>query len=122
VQDGQKLIPSITRVFRQDQNLFVYFEVYDPVASTETKEPSVAANLVLFHGGKKAFESAPIRVVQTAQGRSGVVAFQFQAQLAKLAPGRYTSQLNVVDEEGRKFAFSRSPLIILPQQQAASAR
>jgi VWFA-related protein len=122
VQDGQKLAPSITRVFRQNQNLFVYFEVYDPVASPDTKEPSVAANLVLFHGGKKAFESAPLRVTQTAQGRSGVVAFQFQAQLAKLAPGRYTSQLNVVDEEGRKFAFARSPLIILPQPTAGTAQ
>jgi VWFA-related protein len=122
VQDGQKLVPSITRVFRQNQNLFVYFEVYDPVASPQTKEPSVAANLVLFHGGRKAFESAPLRVAQTAQGRSGVVAFQFQAQLAKLAPGRYTSQLNVVDEEGRKFAFARSPLIILPQQATGTAQ
>lgn len=122
VHDGQKLVPNITRVFRQNQNLYVYFEVYDPAASQETKQPSVAANLVLFHGGRKAFESAPIRLDRTADGRSGVVAFQFQAQLAKFPPGQYTSQLNVIDEYGRKFAFARSPVIILPEQTAALAR
>jgi hypothetical protein len=30
VENGQKLIPSITHVFRKDQSLYVYMEVYDP--------------------------------------------------------------------------------------------
>ena len=38
----------------------------------------------------------------------------FTIQLKDLAPGRYTSQINVVDEVGRKFAFPRSPLVISP--------
>src|ERR1035438_7523315 len=29
VQDGQKIVPSITHVFRRDQNIYVYLEVYD---------------------------------------------------------------------------------------------
>ncbi len=37
VQDGQKLIPSITHVFRKDQNLYVYLEVYDPGVTTERR-------------------------------------------------------------------------------------
>jgi hypothetical protein len=34
--------------------------------------------------------------------------------LAKLAPGNYICQVSVVDETGRKFAFSRSRLVLLP--------
>ena len=32
IQDGVKLIPSVTRVFRKDQNLYVYLEAYEPAA------------------------------------------------------------------------------------------
>jgi len=61
IQDGKKLIPSITRVFRKDQNLFVFFEVYDPATGPERSASSVVANLSFFRGGAKAFESAPLR-------------------------------------------------------------
>ncbi len=40
--------------------------------------------------------------------------FEFQASLAKMNPGRYICQVNVVDEFGRKFAFSRAPVVIVP--------
>ena len=32
VQDEQKLIPSVTRVFRKDQDMYVYLEAYQPAA------------------------------------------------------------------------------------------
>jgi len=32
VYEGQKLIPSITRTLTSKQNLYVYFEVYDPAS------------------------------------------------------------------------------------------
>lgn len=114
VQDGQKLVPSITRVFRKNQNLYVYFEVYDPSSDPNRRVPSVAADLTLFSGAKKAFESAPVRMAQLAPNRNGTIPFQLQVPLANLAPGRYTSQLTVIDEFGRKFGFARTPLVVLP--------
>ena len=30
VENGEQLVPSITRVFRKDQQLYMYMEVYDP--------------------------------------------------------------------------------------------
>ncbi len=29
VQNGQKLIPSVTRVFRQSQDMYVYLQAYE---------------------------------------------------------------------------------------------
>ena len=40
---------------------------------------------------------------------AGVIAFQIP--LAKLPPGQYVSQINVIDETGRKFAFPRSEIV-----------
>jgi hypothetical protein len=114
VQDGQKLIPSVTRVFRKDQNLFVYFEVYDPATDASKKASSVVATLSFYRGKAKISESEPIRVTETPKARPHMAPFQFQTALAKLSPGRYTCQVNVVDELGRKFAFSRAPVVIVP--------
>jgi len=114
VADGQKLIPSVTRVFRKDQNMFVYFEVYDPVTDPVQKTPSVAATMAFYRGKVKISESEPIRVTQAPKSRPQMAPFQFQAPLAKLAPGRYTCQVNVVDELGRKVAFARAPVVVTP--------
>jgi hypothetical protein len=37
---------------------------------------------------------------------------QIQVPLKGLAPGRYTCQLNVIDEVGRKFAFPRTAMVV----------
>ena len=66
IQDGQKLIPSITRVYRKNQSLYVYMEVYDP-ASAPT--PSVSAVLTFYRGSVKAFETSPVLVNQLAAKR-----------------------------------------------------
>jgi VWFA-related protein len=114
VENGEKLVPSITRVFRKDQNLYVYLEVYDAAVDAEHKTPNVSAELTLFQGARKAFESNAIQVSQLAANRPNVLPLQFQVPLAKLNAGAYTAQVNVVDELGRKFAFPRSTLVLLP--------
>jgi VWFA-related protein len=114
VRDGQKLVPSITRVFRRDQTLYVYFEAYNPGTEGEARVPSVAATLSFFRGSRKESETAPVRVTQLAPSRSSVAQFQFQLPLSRLAPGRYTCQVSVIDEIGRRFAFARSPIVVTP--------
>ena len=110
VENGQKLIPDITRVFRKDQKLYVYFEVYDPGSENS---PSVTAELMMFRGKSKAFESAPIRVTKPKQGRQNTLTFQFEIPLANVSPGQYTCQVSVIDEQGRKFGYARSPVIVM---------
>jgi hypothetical protein len=104
IANGHKLAPSITRVYRRNQRLYVYCEVYDT--------PSVAANLTLYRGKQRVFESAPIHIQQYAPNRGQTLPLQFQAALAQLKPGSYTAQINVVDEQGRRFAWSRAPLLL----------
>ncbi|MBS1829106.1 MAG: VWA domain-containing protein [Acidobacteria bacterium] len=110
ITGNHKLAPSITRVYRRNQRLYVYFEVYDPAKATEG--PSVAASLALYRGKQKAFESSPVRLSQFTPHRGETLAFQFQAALAQLKPGSYTAQINVIDEQGRRFTYSRAPLVL----------
>jgi hypothetical protein len=107
-------VPSITRVFRKDQSLYVYFEVYDPSIDPDRKAPSVTAEIELLQGARKAFASPPLRLNKLGTSRPGVTPFSFQIPLARLQPGQYVSQVNVIDELGRKFAFSRNSIVLLP--------
>ena len=112
VQDRQKLIPSITRVYRTDQQIYVYAEVYDPAIDAAGK-PSVTATLALFRAGRKVFESEMLRVTETLPRRAFVVPVQARIPAARLKPGRYTGQVTMIDELGRKFAFARAPLVVI---------
>ena len=114
IQNGEKLVPSVTHVFRKDQNLYVYLEVYDPATDPESKNAKVTAELDLFQGAKKAFQSSPIEVTHMAANRPNVLPMQFQVPLAKLGAGAYTAQVNIVDDLGGKFAFPRGSLFVLP--------
>jgi len=114
IQNGQKTVPSITRVFRKDQTLHVYFEVYDPAADPTAKTPSLSAQVELLQGARKAFSSPPLRQEKLVPNRPGVTAFSFQVPLAKLPAGQYTAQMNVIDEVGKRFAFPRNSIIVLP--------
>lgn len=114
VQDGQKVVPSITRVFRKDQTLYVYFEVYDPGVDPEQKTSNVYAAIELLQGARKAFTSRPVRVDKLTTSRPGVAPFSFEIPLNRLQPGEYISQVDVIDQLGRKFAFPRNSLVVLP--------
>ncbi len=115
IQEGQKVIPSVTRVFRSDQNLFVYAEAYEAgqQPGTPTPAPSVLASLQFFRDGVKAFETEPVRVSKLTGTRTPI---ELSVPLAPLKPGRYTVQLTVVDEIGKKFAFPRATLVILDRR------
>ncbi len=118
IQDGQKLVPNIRKVFRTDQSLYVYMEVYDP---TPSPQPSVAAALTFYRGRVKAYTSAPVRLTKTMSDRPGVMPVRFQIPLSALAPGKYTCQVNIIDEKAARFAFPRTDLVVVRAATPAAA-
>src|SRR5208283_1167216 len=86
VQDGQKLIPSVTRVFRRDREMFVYLQAYEPNAATA--EPLVAF-VTFYRGHSKVFETAPQSVSDGINNRLKTMPLRFDIALSALAPGDY---------------------------------
>jgi VWFA-related protein len=120
VEDGQQLVPSITRVFRKDQNLYVYMEVYDPTLGADQK-PSVAATLSFYRGKNKMFDTQPVYLDSFIPQRGQTLPVQFQVPLSQLPTGVYTCQINLIDENGHKFGFQRAEIKVLPAQNTAPA-
>ena len=109
--DGQKLLPSVTRVFSRSRDLFVYLEAYQ--RGTTVMRPVVAV-LSLYRGDEKVFETAPVPVVGGMDQKSKAVPVRVSVPLAGIEPGRYDCQVMVLDPETQKAAFWRMPLAIVP--------
>jgi VWFA-related protein len=111
IQDNQKLIPSVTRVFRKDQDMYVYLEAYQPAAE---KTELMVASVSFYRGKVKAFETAPLKITAGLNAKSKAVPVGFSVPLGKLQPGRYTCQVSVLNPSEQKFAVWRSPMVLLP--------
>ena len=120
IDNGQKLVPSVTRVFRPSQNMLVYLEVYDPTIPDFLPEnfrrANIQANLVLYQDNKKVFESPAVRANRLSEKRAGTLPVWLQVPVSKLKPGKYDCQVNVIDQFGRKFAFPRTTLAVVADQ------
>jgi VWFA-related protein len=111
VQNGRKLIPSVTRVFSKDRGMYVYLQAYQQGAPGI--RPLVA--LVSFYDGqKKAFETRPIEVREGLDNRLKTTPLQFEIRLNKLAPGKYDCQVTVLDPTGQRAAFWQAPVVLIP--------
>ncbi len=105
VRDGVQMLPNLTRVVGRDQNVYFYFELYDP--SLADAMPEVRTSLAFYRGNVKVYETPVVqREAIDDPGRKAMV-FQFQVPATALRPGAYTCQVNVIDTIGGKVAFPR---------------
>jgi hypothetical protein len=109
IQNGQKMVPSVTRAFRRDQTLHVYLEAFEP-GEPEPLETSVA----FYRGGTKVFEMPMQAPKETFKTQAKVQPVRLSIPLAKLEPGRYTCQVNVIGGKSEKVAFWRAAVAVLP--------
>lgn len=114
VVGDEKIVPNITKLFRRSQNMYISFDVYDAAPDPKDLQARrIAVSMSLYNqNGIKAFETTPLYATQTIATRPNAVPVQLQVPMKGLAPGRYTCQINVIDEVGRRFAFPRSPLVV----------
>ena len=111
VLDGQKLIPSVTRVFSKSRDMYVYLQAYQQTAPTA--QPLVAF-VSFYRGQRKAFETPPIEVKDGMNNRLKTMPLRFSIALNQLPPGRYECQVTILNPTGQKGAFWRAPIMLVP--------
>ena len=124
VQTGKKLVPSVTRVFSQNRDIFVFLQAYKPLAGTaastsasasrQVNTPPLMAFVTLYSNGVEALKTQPIAVTPNGATRLGVTPLSFDVSAANLKPGQYDCQVTVLDPETSKAAFWRAPVVIAP--------
>ncbi len=111
VQNGQKLIPSVTRVFRQGGDLYVYLQAYQQGAASA--QPLVAF-VSLYREQAKFFETQPVEMTQGQANRLLTMPFSFHIPLQQVPPGEYKCQVSVLDPAGKKAAFWQAQVMVVP--------
>ena len=115
VQDGKKLVPSVTRVFSTTRELFVYFQAYKPPEpESMVAGGPVFAFVSLYLGGNKVFETPPTAMAPNAASRLGTMPMSFNLGVNSLPPGEYDCQVTVLDPETGKATFWRAPILLVP--------
>jgi VWFA-related protein len=112
VQDGKKLIPSVTRVFHATSDMYVYLQAYEPDA-TAAAQPLVAY-VSFFQKGVHVMDTPPVKVTQGPNRKSHMLPVMVTVPLSKLAPGEYDCEVTVLDPSGQKGAFWQAPVMIIP--------
>jgi hypothetical protein len=126
VQDGKKLIPSVTRVFSTTREIYVYLQAYKPPLATapSATAPSVGnstptsqplfAFVTLYQGGNKVFDTPPTAIVPNAASRLGTMPLTFNLGVKGLPPGEYSCQVTILDPATGKANFWRAPILLVP--------
>jgi VWFA-related protein len=111
VQNGQKLIPNVTRVFSKTRNMYVYLQAYQQdVPNTQP----IVAFVGLYHAQTKALETRLIEIAAGFNSRLKTVPLSFSIALNQLPAGHYTCQVTVLDPTGQKATFWRAPVVLVP--------
>ena len=111
IVDGQKLIPSVTRVFSKSRDMYVFFQAYERTAAAQ--QPLVAF-VSFYRGQTKAFETSAVVVSDGLDAKTKAVPFRFDLALDQLQPGEYNCQITVLDTNGQKAAFWQAPVMLIP--------
>ncbi|MEO6910181.1 MAG: VWA domain-containing protein, partial [Edaphobacter sp.] len=134
VRDGLEWIPNIPHVFRQDQQLYFMYEVYDPAKQQKGAAPAetpglkqrnskpvrVLTSIQFMHNGVKVYETPLVVADAINIPERDAVGFQFDVPLTQLKPGTYICQVNVIDDAGGSFSFPRLALMVRAAAPAAS--
>ena len=111
IDDGQKLLPSVTRVFSASRDVYVYLEAYEQYAAEH--QPLVAF-ATLYRDGEKAFETEPVTVRGGLDRTSKPVPIRFTIPVEQVPSGRYDCQVTIIDPASRRAAFWQAPIAIVP--------
>lgn len=114
---GEKIIPSVTRLFTQQQTLYVFFQAYYP----EGIDPRVLrAGLIFFRDGAE-IKATPLLMPTGVDSNTRTASFRISLPLSKLPTGRYSVEAVVVGAGTEHAAFGRAYLALLQPVPAPAA-
>ncbi len=108
---GERIVPSVTRVFTNQQMLYIFFQAYVP----EKNDPhQLRAGLEFFHNGARSSQTPMVAPAQV-DDKTRTASFRISLPLNTIMAGRYTGKEAVVVEAGgAQAAFGRNYFALRP--------
>jgi hypothetical protein len=112
--NGEKIVPSVTRFFTQQQTLYVFFQAYYPEnveKGVKLDSGALRGALIFFRNGVQV-NSTPLLAPTDLDAKNHTAGFRISLPLSKLDAGRYTVQAVVVAAGTQQSAFGRAYLAV----------
>jgi VWFA-related protein len=109
--EGQRIVPSVTRFFTQQQTLYVFFQAYYPEKADTFDPAALRAGLIFFRDGVQV-NTTPLLAPVSTDTKTHTASFRISLPLAKLPTGRYSVQAVVIGAGTQQSAFGRSYLAL----------
>ena len=101
---GERIVPSVTRVFTSQQMLYIFFQAYVPEKSDLSQ---LRAGLEFFRNGAR-ISQTPVVAPSQVDDKTRTASFRISLPLSSIGIGRYTVQAVVVEPGGTQAAFGRN--------------
>jgi len=112
---GERIIPSVTRVFSAQQMLYIFFQAYLPEASDPN---NLRAGIELFRAGRR-FNQTPMVAPTQVDDKTHTASFRISLPLTSVPQGSYMVQAVVVEAGGAHAAFGRNYFALSAEPAAA---
>jgi VWFA-related protein len=120
---GETIVPSVTRLFTQNQTLYVFFQAYYPekIGQKDSFDGnSLRAGLIFFRNGLQV-NATPLLAPSEVDPQKQTASFRISLPLSKLPGGRYTIQALVIAPGTQHSAFGRTYLALYKTPTPATA-
>lgn len=115
---GQRIVPSVTRVFNKSEDLYIFFEAYVPADQDVSQ---ARAGLEFFRDGQWSSETGLVEAAEVDKTTHSA-SFRIRLPLDKFAPGSYIVEAVTVEPGSQEAAFAQNDFVLrLPVAGAAAA-
>jgi VWFA-related protein len=114
---NERIIPSVTRVFTDEQTMYVFFQAYLP---QKADPAALRAGLIFFRNGERVSDT-PLVSPAEYDAKTRTASFRIRLPIGRVGIGRYTVQAVVIDAGTPYAAFARNYFAVRPAPKPASA-
>jgi len=110
VVDQNRLVPSVARVFRPQDTLYILFQSY--LQPAKGSPPNLTASLTFLKDGKVFRAASQVDLTQYDQDSNDTLTCNFQIPLTQFSKGEYVLQVRLIDNTSQKDLTERSNFVI----------
>jgi VWFA-related protein len=109
--NGERIVPSVTRYFTQQQTLYIFFQAYYPAKPGTFDPDALRAGLIFFRSGLQV-NATPLLPPTEVDAKTRTASFRISLPLSKLPTGRYAVEVVAIGAGTQQAAFGRSYLAL----------
>ncbi len=109
VENGQRIVPSVTRTFSAARDIEVFLQAYE---RDSTSSRPIVAFAALYKDGARVFETDPAGT-DTWDPKTRAVPISVIIPAGAVPPGAYDCQVTVIDPAAKKAAFWRAGITVV---------